>query len=194
MKSMARECMSGLAVLLAAIAVAGCATAPPKTEAKRSALQDQAEATLRSMEAKDPTLAPTVSAAYGYAVFPTVTQGGAIVGGATGRGVAYQQGRMVGYVELNQASLGAQLGGRTFSELLVFNDPSAFSNLQSGNFAFGADASADAVTAGAAASARFEKGVAAFVMPQGGLMANLSLNGQKLSYTPATAVEGSAGP
>lgn len=177
--------------LSAAIAVAGCATSPPKTEAKRSALEEQAEATLRAMEAKDPSLPATVSAAYGYAVFPTVAQGGVIVGGATGHGVAYQQGKMIGYVQLNQASLGAQLGGQTFSELLVFNDPGALANLKTNTFSFGADASAVGVTSGAAASARFVNGVAAFVMPQGGLMVNLSLNGQTINYTPATAVGGS---
>lgn len=181
----------GLAALSAAIVVGGCATSPPKTEAKRSALQEQAEATVQTMVAKDPSLKPTLERAYGYAVFPTVAQGGAIVGGATGRGVAYQQGKMVGYVELNQASVGAQLGGQTFSELLVFDDAGAFANLKTDTFGFGGDASAVGVTEGAAASARFENGVAAFVMPQGGLMLNLSLNGQKLDYTPATAVGGS---
>lgn len=181
----------GLAGLSAAIALGGCATSPPKTEAKRSALQEQAQASLQAMEARDPTLKPTLKAAYGYAVFPAVAQGGAIVGGATGRGVAYQQGKMVGYVELNQASVGAQLGGQSFSELLVFSDPNAFAKLKAGTFGFGADASAVGVTEGAASSARFENGVAAFVMPQGGLMLNLSLNGQKLTYTPATAYGGS---
>ncbi len=184
---------SGMAVLLAAIGAigaAGCATSPPATGAQRSALQEEAEAALEAMEAKDPSLAPIVKGAYGYAIFPSIAQGGLVVGGATGRGVAYQKGRMVGYVELNQASIGAQLGGQTFSELLVFEDPSAFAKLQSGDFTFGADASAVAITAGAGSTARFDDGVAAFVMPESGLMANLSLNGQKLDYTPAEAVGG----
>jgi lipid-binding SYLF domain-containing protein len=188
---MLRTWKLGLAGLSAAIALGGCATSPPKTEAKRSALQEEAEAALQTMEAKDPSLKPTLKAAYGYAIFPTVTQGGAVVGGATGRGVAYQQGKMVGYVELNQASVGAQLGGQSFSELLVFSDPGAFANLKTGTFGFGADASAVGVTEGAAASARFENGVAAFVMQKSGLMFNLSLNGQRLTYTPATAYGGS---
>ena len=34
---------------------------------------------------------------YSYALFPAVTKGGLVVGGARGQGVVYAQGRHVGY-------------------------------------------------------------------------------------------------
>ena len=182
---------SALVVTLLVTGLAGCASVP-KSEAKRNVLQDDAEAALATMEANDDSLKPLVQNAYGYAVFPTIGEGGFVVGGAHGLGVVYQQGRMIGYVELNQASIGAQLGGKSFSELLLFSGPAPLESLKSGKLTFGADASAIAVTAGAGAQARFQHGVAAFVMPKGGLMANLSVSGQEITYTQAYGGSGGA--
>ncbi|HLU68324.1 MAG TPA: lipid-binding SYLF domain-containing protein, partial [Kofleriaceae bacterium] len=132
----------------------------------------------------DPGLQQILDQAYGYAVFPEIGKGGAIVGGAYGRGIVYEQGRKVGFVELNQGSIGAQLGGQTFSEIIVFSNRAALDRLKAGNFDLGADASAVVLTTGAAAGARFERGVAVFVLPQGGLMVDVSVNGQQLNYQP----------
>ena len=49
-----------------------------------------------------------------------MAKGGAIVGGAYGRGEVYEQGKMVGWADLSQATIGAQLGGQSFSELILF--------------------------------------------------------------------------
>jgi lipid-binding SYLF domain-containing protein len=176
------------AFVLAACAfvATGCATAP-KTEAKRDALRSEAEATVKSMVARDPGIQAAIEQAAGYAVFPSIGQGGLIVGGAYGRGVLYEGGRMTGYVELNQGSVGAQLGGQTFAELILFETPDAVARLRAGNFDLGAEAQAVALNAGAGAATRFEDGVAVFVMPKGGLMAGVSVNGQKLNYQSTAA-------
>ena len=49
---------------------------------------------------------------FSYALFPAVTKGGLVVGGARGQGVVYAQGRHVGYCDLTQGSVGAQAGAR----------------------------------------------------------------------------------
>lgn len=165
------------------LAVASCATAP-KTASERSDLQARAEATIRTMESRDASLRPLLNSAYGYAVFPDIGKGGFIAGGAYGRGVVFEHGRPTGFVELNQGSLGAQIGAQTFAELVVFSDAAALQRLKAGNFSIGGNASAVVLTTGAAASTRFSDGVAVFVMPRGGVMAELSISGQQINYQP----------
>jgi lipid-binding SYLF domain-containing protein len=173
----------GFAFAAALGLVAGCATAP-KSSSERRSLEARADATLDTMIARDPGLRDVVDRAYGYAVFPEVGKGGLLVGGAYGRGIVYEKGRKVGFVELNQASIGAQLGGQTFSELLVFRDRAALEELKGGDFEIGAGASAVVLTKGAATGARFERGVALFVLPRGGLMVDVSVTGQQLNFQP----------
>lgn len=169
--------------LCAAVALAaGCATTPD-TPAERDSLEKRAAATLDIMKARDASLAPLLDDAVGYAVFPEIGKGGAIVGGAYGHGVVYQHGRPVGFVELSQASIGAQLGGQTFSELIVLRDRAALDRLKSDNLDLGADASAVALTSGGGRGVQFEEGVAVFVMPRGGLMVDISVHGQKIDFT-----------
>src|SRR6185295_20379584 len=100
------------------LGIAACATAP-KTASERRSLEESADATLGSMESRDPALKPLLDSAYAYAVFPDIGKGGAVVGAAYGRGVLFEQGRPAGYVELNQGSIGAQLGAQSFAELIV---------------------------------------------------------------------------
>lgn len=171
------------ALVALSLAFAGCATAP-KTTSERSDLQARAQQTLQTMQARDASLRPLLDSAYGYAVFPDIGKGGFIAGAAYGRGIVYEQGRPVGFVELNQGSLGAQIGAQSFSELIVFSDRASLERLKAGNFSLGGNISAVALTTGAAASTRFSGGVAVFVVPRGGVMAELSLSGQQINYQP----------
>ncbi len=169
------------ALCAVAICVVGCQTAP-QTPERRAALQDESQTTVRSMTARDSSLQNVLDSAHGYAVFPSVGEAGAIAGAAYGRGIAYERGRPVGYVELNQGSLGAQLGGQSFSEIIVFENEEAFSRLREGRFDVGAGASATALNAGVAAETQFRDGVIVFVQPQGGLMADVSVSGQQINF------------
>jgi lipid-binding SYLF domain-containing protein len=179
-----RTALATVALAAVVALIGGCSTAPKTPEQKRS-LVAEADAAVSTMTAKDPSLRDLINnSAYGYAVFPDVGKAGAIVGGAYGRGVVYEQGRPVGFTELNQASIGAQLGGQSYSELVVFENEAALNRLKAGNFDFGAEVSAVAIKAGGAGAARFEGGVAVFQLPKGGLMAAAAINGQKLNYQP----------
>ena len=86
---------------------------------------------------------------YGYAVFPTIGKGGIGVGAAHGSGHVYQQGKRIGSVTVNQLSIGMQLGGKAFSEIIFFKDKAALEDFTSGHFEFSADAAATAITASA---------------------------------------------
>src|SRR4051812_29360295 len=90
---------------------------------------------------------------HGYAVFPTVGKGGVVVGAAHGTGRVYERGKYIGDVSMTQLSVGAQLGGQAFSEMIFFHDKRALDEFTKGEFEFGAEASAVAITAGASARA-----------------------------------------
>ena len=162
----------------------GCATAP-KTASEQQALVQRAQATVQTMVARDPSLQQVLNMSVGYAVFPDIGKAGFIAGGAHGRGVVFEQGRVTGFVNLTQGSVGAQIGAQSFAELVVFRDPNALTRLKLGQFSLAANASAVAITAGAGASATFRSGVAVFVMPRGGAMAELSVGGQQINFQPA---------
>ena len=170
------------AVLFAMILSTGCQTTP-RNEAKRDALASDATAAIDRMVAIDPAMRSMVDNAYGYAAFPNVGKGGIIVGGAYGHGVVFEKGAQVGYADLTQATIGAQLGGQTFSELILFQTREAMDEFKNNQFAFSANASAVAIKAGAAATARYENGVAVFTHPNGGLMFEASVGGQKFTYS-----------
>jgi lipid-binding SYLF domain-containing protein len=176
----ATTCIALVLTVVAGLLV-GCATAPA-SRVEQDALLTQATSSLQQMRAENPSVSELVRRGYGYAIFPEVTKGGLVVGGAYGRGVVYEQGRHVGYSDLSHASLGLQAGGQTFSELLVFENKGALDRFKTGSLTFGADASAVILESGVATNVTFVDGVAVVVRPIGGAMVEASIGGQKFSY------------
>jgi lipid-binding SYLF domain-containing protein len=168
----------------ALLTLAGCATAPD-TEAKKAELHTSVNNAMTRIKALDPSLQTQIAKAYGYAIFPSVAKGGAIVGGAYGRGEVYEQGKMIGWADLSQATIGAQLGGQSFSELILFENKAALDNFKNGKVKFSANASAVAMKTGAADAAKYTDGVLVFVEPIAGLMVEAALGGQSFSFQPA---------
>jgi lipid-binding SYLF domain-containing protein len=169
----------------------GCQTTPD-TQAKRDSLDKEADAALASFKANDPALASMINNAYGYAIFPGAGKGGLIVGGAYGRGTVTEQGKMIGYADLTQASIGAQIGGQSFSELILFETKPALDRFKANELAFTANASAVIVKTGVGAATKYENGVAVLIRPEAGAMADASVGGQKFTFVPlanANAVE-----
>ncbi len=144
---------------------------------------------------------------YGYAIFPTIGKAGIGIGGAHGSGGVYAQGKKTGTSKMTQLTVGFQLGGQAFSQIIFFEDERAFKSFTSGNFEFSAQASAVAITAGVSAEANtgggtssgvsggrndatttslsgYRKGMAIFTIAKGGLMFEAALGGQKYSYSP----------
>jgi lipid-binding SYLF domain-containing protein len=167
--------------LFLSLVLAACATAPRSEEGKADIRAD-ASAALAKARSNDPTLSPILHDARGYAVFPTVGKGAVGIGGAYGKGVLYEGGSFAGYCDLSQASIGVQLGGQAYTEIITFATPEALTHFKSGNFAFGAQATAVALKSGAGANAKYANGVAVFTMDEAGLMYEASIGGQKFSY------------
>jgi len=139
---------------------------------------------------------------YAYLVFPSIGKGGLGVGAAHGSGRAYEQGKYVGDVKMNQLSVGLQAGGQAFSQMVFFEDKHAFEDFARGEFEFDATVQAVAITASATASAgstgttagaaggkndastsgKYRKGLAVFTVAKGGLMYQAAVGGQKFKY------------
>ncbi|HWE02268.1 MAG TPA: YSC84-related protein [Tepidisphaeraceae bacterium] len=171
-----------LAVLAAA--TMGCDSASQGSAAAHVALRDDGQVTLEKMEAQMPWMTDVVNSSYGYAIFPEIGAAAIGVGGASGKGIVYRNGQPIGRITLDQASVGVQLGGDTFGELIVFQDDHAFNRMINNSIEFGADASATIIKSGAAGDKNFANGVKVFILPKGGLMAGVSVNGQKFHFTP----------
>ena len=120
--------------------------------------------------------------ARGYAVFPNVGKGGIGIGGARGKGEVFEKGKVIGSTSLTQVSIGFQLGGQAFSQIIFFKDKKSLERFTEGNFEFGASASAALMSEGANASADYSDGVAVLTFSKGGLMYEASIGGQKFSY------------
>jgi len=152
-----------------------------------------------------PVVQPYFNNAYGYAVFPTIGKGGIGIGGAHGSGQVYVGDKVTGKTSMTQLTIGWQLGGQAYSQIIFFEDKRAYQEFTSGNFEFGAQASAVAITAGAQAQAgttgaaasaspggsagaqaatKYQKGMAVFTRAKGGLMYEAAIGGQKFSFEP----------
>jgi len=180
---MRQSSISLFSLVVFACLLCACSTAP-KTQSDRDALKARADQTIQRFKQEDASMAKLFQSAEGFAVFPSVGKGGAGLGGAYGRGILYQNGSMVGYCDLSQGSIGFQLGGQSYAEVIFFESNGSLSSFKAGTFEFAAQASAVAVTAGASADADYEDGVLVFTMPNGGLMFEASIGGQKFSYQP----------
>jgi lipid-binding SYLF domain-containing protein len=154
---------------------------------------------------KSEAVQPFFKKAYGYAVFPTVGKAGIGIGGSYGTGQVYRGGKVTGETSLIKATIGFQLGGQAFSQMIFFEDKRAYDEFTGGEFEFDASASAVAITAGVQAKAgtegatagasagpatgkqakaSYHKGMAVFVHTKGGLMYEASIGGQKFSFKP----------
>lgn len=161
-------------------------------------------ATIRVFQ-QAPSVKPYFNSAYGYALFPTIGKGGVGIGGAYGRGQVYRRGKVTGIAQMFQASIGWQLGGQAYSQIIFFQDKRAYDEFTGGSFEFDATASAVAITAGAQAQAGtkgatagasagprtatqtgagYNKGMSVFIHAKGGLMYEAALAGQKFSFEP----------
>ena len=166
------------------------------------AFADEYDDTIKLFRAESETR-PFFDKSYGYAVFPMIGKAGYVIGGAHGTGRVYRGGTHVGDSVMNQVTIGFQLGGQAYSQVIFFENQRAFDEFTGGNFEFSAQATAVAITAGASvqggttgssanasgtqnhvkqAPAQYHNGMAVFTVTKGGLMYEASIGGQHFDY------------
>lgn len=171
------------ATTLCLITLTGCA-AQRLDDVELARMENKVDAAIDDFIEQDRGMRAWFEDSYGYAIFPEVGKGGIGVGGAYGEGLVYEMGDPIGSTTLTQATIGFQLGGQSYQQVIFFEDVRALETFISGDFEFGAQASAVAATAGASADADFNRGMATFTVQNGGLMYEASLGGQKFSFRP----------
>ena len=120
---------------------------------------------------------------YAYVIFPNVGKGAVGVGGAAGTGVVYEKSKMIGTARMTQVTVGLQIGGQAYREVIFFENEEALNRFRDNKFEFAAQTSAVAATSGASSNAKYRDGVLVFSQEKAGLMYEASIGGQKFSYT-----------
>jgi len=159
----------------------GCATEPYMTG---GTLDQETAAATALFKRTDPDMEKFFNTSAGYAIFPDITKGGAGIGAAHGEGEVFAKSKLIGTVTLTQVTIGLQLGGQEYSELIFFEDKVTLDQFVANQFAFSAQATAVAAATGASADADYQKGVVVFTIAKGGLMFEASVGGQKFRFTP----------
>ena len=131
----------------------------------------------------DPSMLSLFDSAYGYIILPNVGKGGLLVGGAAGNGTVTQGAELVGFAKMTQLTIGFQLGGQTYSEVVFFEDEKAFNRFKENKIEMSAQVSAVAAASGASANAKYVDGVTVFTRTKGGLMYEASVGGQQFKFT-----------
>ncbi|WP_081212455.1 lipid-binding SYLF domain-containing protein [Salegentibacter sediminis] len=144
--------------------------------------QDAMEAK-QAMTQADDNLQELFNTSVGYAVFPNVGKGAYIIGGASGNGIVYENGTMIGYADLKQVDIGLQAGGKAYREVLFFKTEEALDDFKDGEYELSANASAVIVEKGKSKTIKFQDGVGVATMPKAGAMAGVSVGGQSFQFT-----------
>lgn len=163
------------------VTLLSCTGWDPRKDEKETGKYKQ---TMDSFLEVDPSLKAFFDEAYGYSVFPNVGKGAYIIGGGYGRGMVYERKKPVGKSSVIKFSVGAQIGGQSFSEILFFKDKKSLEAFKQEKFELSAQASAVIINAGAGTKKAYDQGVAVFILPKGGFMAEASVGGQQFTFEP----------
>lgn len=187
-----RSCNVVALLALASVAlVAGCNTNRSREDVSAytidtTAADRDAQQALGAMKSGDLTLDKFFRSCHAYAVFPKVGQAGVGIAGSSGDGVVYRANdTIVGTASIESFTLGAVVGAQEFREVVFFEDAATFARFRAAPTELRGDIGAILIKNGAAQSNNYVNGVAVFVQPTDGLMANLSIGGQTFIYRGA---------
>ena len=159
-----------------------CFTAVGQNKKDKKIMKD-AEKAKKALLKADSGIQKYFDESVGYVIFPNVGKGGLIIGAASGNGVLYEGGKAVGMADLKKITVGFQAGGQAVTEAIFFENESVLSEFKGDEFEFSAEISAIALKSGVTANAKYKEGIAVFVLPKAGLMADVTVGGQKFEYT-----------
>lgn len=183
---------------LTSFALSACTTAVTPTVSREGSNGTQAapdqhrreinagiDATLERLQTTVPNSRELINKANGVLVFPRVLAAGFGIGGQFGEGGLRVRNATVEYYSLASVSIGLQVGAQSKAIVLLFMNDEALHRLRTSNgWSVGIDASVAVLKVGANGaidSTSVSGPVLAFVLTNAGLMANLSLEGTKIT-------------
>ncbi|MGM8063123.1 BPSL1445 family SYLF domain-containing lipoprotein [Vogesella indigofera] len=126
-----------------------------------------------------------VAKAKGVLVFPSVIAAGLVVGAEYGKGALRMEGKPAGYYQTVSGSFGWQIGAQSKAVIFLFMTQDALNKFRTGSgWTVGADASVALLNVGANGEIDLNTAmqpVVGFVMTNSGLMANLTLEGTRIT-------------
>ncbi len=144
----------------------------------------KAEQTRKEFLKTDPGLQKFFDNAYGYAILPNIGKGGLIVGGAHGKGIVFKDGEPEGVAEMTQVTIGGQIGGKSYAEVIFFKSKAEYDVFITGRYEVAVTLAAVALDYGVSNDLAYSDGVAIITKDNGGLMAEATVGGQKFSFQP----------
>lgn len=177
-----------IAIILAVCITTSCSSTNDSKHSKvdkGKQIDLEVDEALNKLYTGSPAAREISKTAKGILVFPSITKGGFIVGGAFGEGALRKDGKTAGYYNSVAASYGLQAGAQKFGYALFFMDNASLEYLdKSEGWEIGVGPSIVIVDEGIArslSSTTAREGVYAFFFDQKGLMAGLGIQGSKIS-------------
>jgi lipid-binding SYLF domain-containing protein len=182
MKSVRRSVAAAVVALLVTFGPFAASSAQASSAA---AITVDGETALQKLERLEPRSRLFARHAVAVLVFPHIFKAGLVFGGESGNGVLLINGRPSAFYNLFGGSFGLQIGGEAFGYALFFMSQSGLANLRkSADFAVGTGPSIAIINKGAGAESdtkTITKDIYAFPFNEKGLMADLTLQGTKIS-------------
>ncbi len=172
--------LSIVGLLLLFVTFTSCG--PGKNGTADDLMTDATKAKAAMVQA-DANIQELFNSSAGYAIFPNVGKGAYIIGGASGNGVVYQNGTMIGYSNLKQVDVGLQVGGEAYREVLFFETQEDLNDFKDGEYELSGNATAVIIEKGKSKTIKFQDGIAVATMPKAGAMVGVSVAGQRFGYT-----------
>jgi lipid-binding SYLF domain-containing protein len=177
------------ALAFAGLALSGCTTttgaAKPSSAAVKTEIEQGSYTTLERLYKEVKGSRELVHKANGVLVFPNVVAAGLVVGGEYGKGVLRTGGQVADYYSVASLSVGFQAGAQSKAVVILFMTREALDKFRNGKgWTAGVDGSVALIKIGANGeidTATANNPVQAFVLTNAGLMANLNLEGTKIS-------------
>jgi lipid-binding SYLF domain-containing protein len=178
----------GTSAAAVSLLATGCSTTgstPTDPAARRQSIDANVDRALSNLDRQVAGSSDLVKAARGVLVFPSVVSAGFLVGGAAGEGALREAGKTTGYYRTTSLSAGLLAGAQSTSLIYLFMSQDALTKFKNSNgWQVGADAGVTLATVGANArvdSRSAQQPIVAFVLSNAGLMANLSLDGSRVT-------------
>jgi lipid-binding SYLF domain-containing protein len=156
----------------------------PAFTARAEDLKAKSAEAVQNFKSADPGLTKFFEQSAGYAILPGVGEGGFIIGGEHGDGLLYAKDKLIGKVKMSEISVGAQVGGGSFAEVIFFETEAALNEFKKAKWEMSAKAKASVAASGVAENAKYEQGVAVFTLPKSGAMVAAAVGGQKFKFEP----------
>jgi lipid-binding SYLF domain-containing protein len=175
--------------MFASLLILGLSLGPlsplPAAAASAEEIDAEVDAALTRFYEEVPTGRELAAKAKGVLIFPSVVKAGFGIGGEYGEGALRMSGQTVDYYNTVSASIGLQIGAQSRSEIILFMTDEALADFRDGaGWEVGVDGSVALIRSGAAGeidTTNVAEPVIAFIYGEQGLMANLSLEGAKIS-------------